>query len=545
MTIVITTYLTPLLQKKLETTVQEQTKGIYSLQLHGLDASLLRGRIAADSLHLEPDLEAWERQAAAGKKDSLGRQETPRTLLDLKSGSFAISGVNFMGILRGKPLDATSLRLQKPALIITEMWQDTTQQHEPLHESLQGIAKDLQIKRINFEDGTLRIRQGRKAAADKISLDNFTIEVKDLKLDSASFHQDNRAYYARSMVLESGKAAFLLKDGTYRLQAGALKANTADGTLNIGNLKVIPLLKNAELAKRRGRAVSTLNLEVPEINISGIDYRLHSRYNNLAAKLVVLKEPSLSAYMDKKNFPQKGDKPLPHDFVQELKTGMTLHKLEVQGMHIRYEELAPEASEKGVIRFENMDATITNLTNDKKRMSAKTPAVVEAKASLNGDMPLALTARFDLLDPNAFHTLQGKVGPGNPATLNPILEPTAFMSIKSGKLQQSEVDMQLYRNKASGKLYVRYTDFKVDILSKEEDKRQSLGKKILSKVANKVVIESDNPKEGEELRVGDIQVVRAKHRSVFNYWKDCLMSGFRGAAGVESFGADLENPDRK
>ncbi|MHC2991505.1 hypothetical protein OB13_07880, partial [Pontibacter sp. HJ8] len=420
-----------------------------------------------------------------------------------------------------------------------------THQHKPLHASLQGIAKDLRIKRINLEDGTLRIRQSRKAATDKISLENFRIEVKDLKLDSASFHQDNRAYYARSMDLQSGKATFLLKEGTYRIQAGAVKANTADGTLNIGNLRVIPLLKNAELAQRKGRAVSTLHAEVPEINISGIDYRLHSRYNHLVAELVALKKPSLRVYMDRKNFPQKGNKPLPHDFVQELKTGIALPEIKVEGMRIRYEELAPEATEKGVIRLENMDITITNVTNDKERMSAKKPAVVEAKANINGDVPIAMTVRLDLLDPNAYHTIQATLGPGNPATLNPILEPTAFMSIKSGQLQQSEVDLQLYRNKATGKLYVRYTDFKVDILTKDEDKRQSFGKKVLSKVANKVVIKSDNPKEGEELRVGNIQVERAKHRSVFNYWKDCLMSGFRSAAGVESFGADLENPDRK
>nr|WP_256488668.1 DUF748 domain-containing protein [Pontibacter sp. HSC-36F09] len=248
--------------------------------------------------------------------------------------------------------------------------------------------------------------------------------------------------------------------------------------------------------------------------------------------------------MDRKNFAVKGNKSLPHDIIQELKTGLTIQKIEVQGMHIRYEELAEEATEKGIITFENLYATISNVTNDKNRMSAKTPAVVEAKTEVYGKAPLSVTIRLNLLDPDGYHTIQGTAGPTDPAVLNPILEPTTFISVKEGSLQKSDFKMELYRNKASGNLNVRYQNFKVDVLTKDEDKRQSFAKKLLSKVANKIVIKSDNPEVGEALRAGNIDVVRARNRSVFNYWKDCLVSGFRTAAGIEGIGADLKDPNR-
>nr|WP_255594416.1 DUF748 domain-containing protein [Pontibacter sp. HSC-14F20] len=248
--------------------------------------------------------------------------------------------------------------------------------------------------------------------------------------------------------------------------------------------------------------------------------------------------------MDRKNFAVKGTKPLPHDIIQELKTGLTIQKIEVQGMHIRYEELAEEATEKGIITFENLYATISNVTNDKNQMSAKTPAVVEAKTKAYGKAPLAVTIRLNLLDPDGYHTIQGRAGPTDPAVLNPILEPTTFISVKEGRLQKSDFKIELYRNKASGNLNVRYQNFKVDVLTKDENKRQSFAKKLLSKVANKVVIKSDNPEKGEALRAGKIDVVRARNRSVFNYWKDCLVSGFRTAAGIEGIGADLKDANR-
>ncbi|PVY40741.1 DUF748 domain-containing protein [Pontibacter virosus] len=536
-------YFTPWLQHELESRVKDESNGLYTLKLHGLDSSLLSGRISADSVQLVPNFEAWDKRQDISQQDT-SATKAPRTLIDLKTNKLVLAGINFIGVLRGNPLDLSKLQVIQPTILITEMRQDTTESHEPLHDAVDGIMKQLRIGAMEVEEATLRIRERQDAETDRISLEKLTISIKDFRLDSTAFQDKERAYYARQITLESGQAAFALPDGTYKLEATALKANTEDGTLNIGNLKLIPLLDNAALARLKGRAVSTMRLEVPEINVSGVDYKVHSQYNNLVADKVVLRNPSLSAYMDRKNFSPKGDKPLPHDIIQQLKTGLTLQKVEVQGMHIRYEELAEEATEKGIITFENLSATISNVTNDKNRMSAKSPAVVDAKASVYGKAPVALTIRLNLLDPDGFHTLQGTAGPADLAVLNPILEPTAFISLKEGSLQKSDFKIDLYRNKASGNLNVRYQNFKVDVLTKDEDKRQSLGKKILSKVANKVVIKSDNPEEGEQLRAGDIAVVRAKKRSVFNYWKDCLVSGFRTAAGVEGIGADLRDPNR-
>ncbi|WP_299822163.1 DUF748 domain-containing protein [uncultured Pontibacter sp.] len=544
LSVVSATLFSPWLKNKLETTVHQQTKGVYTLKLHGLDAGILTGSISADSLLLTPVFAAWEKLNTAAKTDTSIANEVPRSLLRLAAEETQLKGINLLGIVRGKPLNLNRLQINRPVLILTTMRPDTTNTHEPLHVSLQGIAKNLKIGRIDITGGTLAIRESKEAETDVLSLQDFTVKVKDLQLDSTSFQDKSKAYYAQSMEFASGKATYNLPGKAYRLQASALKANTSDGTLNVGNLKLIPLVNNAALAQRKSMAVTSFNIDVPEINISGLDYSLHSRYNNIEAGNMVIKKPSLSAYMDKKNFNPKGEKPLPHDLVQQLKTGLNVRKVTVQDMYIKYEELSPEATEVGAITFQNADATITNITNDKNLMSAKNPAVINFTASINGDAPLSVEARLNLIDPNAYHTLQGTAGPANPATLNSILEPTAFISIKEGKLQRSDFKIELTRNKATGNLNVRYQDFKVDILTKDADKRQSLGKKIISKVANKVVIKSDNPKEGENLRPGKIEVVRAKSNSFLAYWKDCLVSGFRTAAGVEGIGKDLSDPQR-
>ena len=113
--------------------------------------------------------------------------------------------------------------------------------------------------------------------------------------------------------------------------------------------------------------------------------------------------------------------------------------------------------------------------------------------------------------------------------------------------------MQLTRNSGTGTMQLHYQDFKVDLLSKtseskaepaesDEDKNQSFPKKVLSALANKVLIKSENKPERKEaepaaengLREGKIKITRRKERSIFTYWIDGMASGMLSSIGMGS-----------
>lgn len=207
-------------------------------------------------------------------------------------------------------------------------------------------------------------------------------------------------------------------------------------------------------------------------------------------------------------------------------------------MHIRYEELAPEADSIGFITFENTYATITNITNDKKLISVKKPAAIDLRTAIMGKALLKSTIRLSLLDPDGYHTITGSVGSTEAGILNAILATSTFVSIKNGFLQKCSFQIELNRNHASGTMRTSYKDFKIEMLSRNKDKRQSLGKKLLSALVNKTVVNSDNlPDANKEFHVGKIAVTRKENRSVFSYWKDCLVSGFLSSVGLENIAA--------
>lgn len=82
-------FFTNWMQGKLERMVQEQSDGVYRLNLHGLEVSPFIGSVSVDSLSLQPDYERWQQLQQQGAK-------TAGTLLDLRAHAIQLQGVNLL-----------------------------------------------------------------------------------------------------------------------------------------------------------------------------------------------------------------------------------------------------------------------------------------------------------------------------------------------------------------------------------------------------------------------------------------------------------------
>lgn len=520
-------FFTSWLQHKIESSVQKQSNGIYELMLYGLQTSPFLGGLSVDSLTLVPDPERWQ-QLRKQEKD------VPSALLEVRTKVVEFRGLNYFGILFGRHPRLDLLKVEYPRVEANLMRQDTTQQSKPLHESVSERMQGLLIGKIAILNGALSYRNASsEAAADSFSVASYNLVVEDLQLDSASYGSKERAYYTKAATLQAQDLYYRLKDGTYKLQAGALNLATAGKKLALEKVHMVPLLEPAQMAKLKGHAVSYTDLRLATVKLIGLDFAAHSHSGKFLLQRLEINGAELSAFKDKKNFTEKSPKPLPHDLAQQVKTPFRIDTVALKRGYVRYEELAEEASETGHITLEKLQATITNVSNMSEHMSMEKPAVAEASAMVMGKAAVSLTARLPLLHENGYHTLQGEIGGANPDILNPILIPTAFLSIQSGRVASARFNIELNASRATGSMQAIYQDLKVDLLSKGEGGDQSFGKKVLTKVANKVAIKSDNPgKEGEEPRVGEIAVERNPEKSVFSYWKDCVVNGFLANIGV-------------
>ncbi|OKL41421.1 hypothetical protein A3841_10200 [Pontibacter flavimaris] len=513
------------MQHRLERMVAAQSKGVYRLHLHGLETSPFLGSLSVDSLILKPDHERWQQLSKQGQK-------VPRTLLELRTGTINLRKLSYTRAFLKQEVRLDELVVQQPTLLLSVMQADTTPAHQPLHETAEGFLQGLAIGKINVRQANLYYRDG--TAPDTLfSLRSFQLAVDDFRLDSASFLAKGRAYYGKKYKLAGANAHVLFPDEFYKLSTDSINVDTQAGELLLQSIKIVPLAEPAAMARAKGEAVTHQEAEAAQVWLKGIDFGEHSRHNTVRVKYALLQSPTLTAFKDKQNFQDKGRKKLPHELVQSIKTPFLIDSLELKSGYIRYAELVPEAAERGHITFHHLNAGFSNISNIKGQVTREKPTIVKASTKVMDRALLEVTIRLPLLDENGFHTLEGTIGETNLQMLNPILMPTGFVRVESGHVTRGKFRVELNKAQANGSMHLHYNNLKLDLLTKGTGGEQSFGKKVLSKVADKVAIKDSNPSKGEKPRQGTITVTRDPGKSVFSYWKDCLSSGFMSSMGLE------------
>ncbi|AKD04789.1 hypothetical protein POKO110462_10115 [Pontibacter korlensis] len=516
------------LEGKIERMVADQSKGVYKLQVFGLSTSPFVGSLSVDSLSLKPDYDRWNELSSQGSNVS-------RTLVEFQTGSVAIRKLSYFKVLFNNSVQLDEIVVQQPKLLMTVMRQDTTESHVPMHQTAKGFLKGLSIGKISVSRARLRYRSKVEAGTDTVfALKQFNLGVTDFILDSTSFNDPTRAYYAKKYEFTAQGARYILSDGLHEATSDSIAVSTASGTVVASGIKFTPLVDQAALSKVKGKAATHQKVEVKKVSISGVAFAEHSRTNSLKAKHLLLQTPSLIAFKNKKDFQDEENKPTPHEIVQGIKPRFLLDTLEIQNGYIRYEELAPAATERGHITFHKVSSTIANVSNIPEHMTNENPAVVKVSTMVMDRAKVEVTIRIPLLNKDGYHTLSGTVGGANLQVLNPILVPTAFVKIASGVVSSGKFNAELNNTSANGSMMLLYNNLKIELLNKGSGGQQGLGKEVLSFLANKVAIKSSNPSEGEQPRTGNITVTRDPQKSIFNYWKSCLVSGGLSSMGLNN-----------
>jgi len=524
-------YLQPWLQKKLEATVSERSGGLYSLAVQKAEVSLLGGTLLLDSLSLRPNFEVWEKQK---RKDTAAAP----MLGQIKAAQLQLQGLSYIRLLMQKNLQLDKVLLREPQLIIYKM-PVTPPPAKPLHQTLTGMLKNLRIGEIRIDKGHLAMKNYQeKQKTMAFNLTNF--QLKDLRLDSGSYNDPKRFYYAQEVKLQANSLDVLLPMAFYRLKIDRASLSSSAKTIALTQAKLVPLYSAAGMSRKINSALTQFSLTAPQVKLAGVGFPDFSRNGNITLGAVKIVNPRLTAYKDALHFKDRVPQLLPHQIIQKLKTGLTINKIQVTNLDIGYRELSRKTGKVAAGTFENMNLTITNISNDKNRMTTQTPAVINGSLLVMGKTSLAGTIRYNLLSPNGYHTIRGTIGNGQPEILNPILEQDQLIRVKSGTVQKGHFNMELTNNRITGTMQLHYLDFKVDMLSKpkagSQDKKpkQSLGKKILSVFANKVVLNTNNNPAENGFKVGEINTPHRKNRSVITYWIDGLTSGIRSSLGLSS-----------
>lgn len=448
---------------------------------------------------------------------------------------FRISGISVISLLSGKHFRIKEIRFDS-LVMVTRMHLpakgDSTQVSPDLkafnfYDLIKGQIKSLKVKKIVINDGNATWLNSN---TDQVwrAFDHMQVEIHSIALDSALAATHNGWFTLRNARLEGENGIFFLPDSLHRIRLGKFVVDYREKRISIDSFQVVPLFTKAEMYDQVRYETDRLEINVPKIQISGIDLGKLIYEDKLRIAHIGIEEMNLEAFKDKHS-PEWHSRyiRLPQVALQQASLNIKIDSLTVSNALIRSEQLSSLTHKKGFVIFTELQAAFSNITNDSVSCLEKPHATLKASAKLMGECKLDVDFTFNLLSSNGDHWFKGRLAPFDLTHLNSAMVPISAVSVRSGYSDKLEFDVRLNNEVSDGKMTFLYSNLKIDMLNKDQLKSKDFDNSLKSMLANSFLLKQSNPSGKDDPRIGIIHFRRFTDKTIFHFWWRSVLEGMK------------------
>lgn len=517
-----------IIRNKLENAVRDKSGGLYKIIFDSLEMDEVAGYLSISNMYLSCD------SARCLELKKMGKE--PSILLDIHIPEISVSGVKTPRALIDNEIVGRKLEIKNPVIniIYTNSGKDSSRTipTKEVYEQILGKLHFIKADTVLIIGAQINaISQGTKKTS--IHIQNIYIVLIDVKVDSTSNADTTRILFAKESSFSCSKMIWSSASKLYNYSIDSVSISSASSHLRIKNFRLAPTLNEDAFVKSLPTQDDRFDFFVSDIQIKNINL-LQLFEENIIADSMLINGATLKIYRDlaiprdKKNrlgtYPQQVIKNIPVNF--------RVGKVILSDCFIEYKERNNITRQSGKVQFYNTYASISNFTNDKKAIAVNniTTAVVSSKF-LN-KTPLKVTWQFYLLDPRGRFDVTGSMGAIDATRLNPLTEPMGPASIKKGKINGTEFNLQGHDYGMDGSVKFLYEDLRITVLEKDKGIKELDKKTFKSFIAN-IVIKNSNPKNNQDVRVMQVHLDRDMNRSIFYLTWKTLFKGLKETAGLK------------
>ena len=441
-----------------------------------------------------------------------------------------ISGLDWQELLLNGRVLADTLQANLEFLTIDD--KSTTKKAKGKKGREEGGAfKNIAVNYIDIDGDKLSYLNMARNRSWEIP--SFDIELSGFLMDESEAMDKDQLLYSESYKVALDGIAFRLPDSLYRVQVDRLSISSQAPQIVIEGPTLLPLHGMYEHGNSVGHQSSWMQGKGREIalydpNIFGL-----LQGDEFVASKVEISNVYMRMFRDKRlPFPADQVRGLPHLQLMEVALPIQIDSLVLIGSQIDYLEFAEDGAEPGQLIVADLNARGANITNKPSAIAKNPYANLHAQALMMEEGLLKVDFIFDLNSKSGTHYATGTLGPTDLQKVNTFLDPTAFVHVKQGKLNEAYFNFEADTAVAIGSMEFLYNDLKVSVLSKKEEK-QGTDKAFETFLANAFVISSNNPTLFST-REGGIFIERDTSRSIINYWAKAFLSGVVSSIGARS-----------
>jgi hypothetical protein len=460
----------------------------------------------------------------------------PALVRTARLGSLRVAGLRIVPLLRGKGIYVTSIDLEEPTVSLYLPEQGARSEVSPGGDDrseADGRPTEFRpprttLRRVRIQDGSIDLTRVTDRGVLTSLLRDLDLTLTEIEIDSVTFANPVQALANSRVTIAFDTVYHVLDDSLYFVAATGVRGDSRDSVVEIRSVGFTPTLEAAPFFGRLSKRADRLNVTAGPIRIEGLDFANYVSDEAFRARKIAVDSLKLRVYSDiALDWGVKARPCRYHMGFAEIPIPFRVDTVQLSDGFIRYSELAKGSERPGELEFEDVNGTVTNLTNDPAAMTAATPALARMGARLYGEGPVSAVVRYPLLSPTLDFDLEVGLGAMPILPANRFATNVTGVEVKQGQIDSLWVEIESRDGKATGRVHMRYRDLNFRILDRNSGK-EMVWHSVLGFAGN-IAVRSSNPgKPQDEPRDGRIDYTCGEQDMVFfEYLVHALVTGLK------------------
>ena len=518
--VVLNVYLSRLIDRQLKESVHKGSNGLYTLDYQTAEVNIFKRSIVVEKASLKVDT------ALASKR--LQDNKPVSVFLEGNFSSIRLQGIHWLKFLFSKELRVGEFFIQSPNLTVNYFKSGGT---DSLNDKLQ-VERMVQLDFKEFKVSKLEMRHAnvdyRYHETGRAGPTFYFFKDMDLTLRDLSYSKipkdSSKKFSIGGTDLKFGEYEYRTGDSLYLMGIKDLKYSSEKRTITVSNFYIRPRLSEKGYSKQLQYQRERNDVNIQQIKLEGVEMGPMMENGELNIQQATIGEGYWKIYLSRiPPLPPRRDNVVPSQPLLNISSKVSIANLKVNKLQLNYREYNTESGETGEIHFNDVSGTVTNITNERKRIEKNPHLVVNLAAKLMGTGDFK--ARFDFLldDTTGKFSVEAKLGRIDATRLNSGFIALNKVEIKKGVIDEMNCKGWGNENNLRGNVGMLYHDLHIAVLKKDGDTLKRRG--LVSLVAN-VLVKNDNPKEDEPIRKAEnIVLKRDSRKSYFNLLWMALFEG--------------------
>ena len=522
----------PILQKQLKELVLKSSDSLYHIEYSDFDLNTASGNASLKDFRLVPDTNIYNKLVRLKK--------APDNLFILSVKKLSIKNVGARKAYKEKILDIDNITIDKPALTIINKpfdYNDTVKVGKPEspYQVIKKIFKQLHIGSIALNDISLSYINKSAPITKRTALNHLDINISDISVDSLSDHDPNRFYYTKGIDVTVHDYQIYTPDGLYKAIVKKIFFSTSQRRIMLDTVSFLPRYNHSDFYKQSGVAGDIFSLKFKQVNIGNIDLQRFLRSQKLYAGTMDVVNPNVDIYT---NNAFKGKKTSkigkdPQQALQKIALDMRLKRLNIKNANINYSETDATTHATGQILFTHTNGYILNVTNDAAAKKQNQFMTARINTNFMGAAPLQVNFKFNLTAKDGAFNYWGQLGAFDGKILDRLVKPLAMVHVVSADIDKLTFNVRASNYSGKGNLEFYYRNLNIQLLKKVDGKAELQKQGLVSLLANKLIIENNNPDKKGAFRPGPIDLQRNPTTSFFSFLYEGLLDGLKPSVGYD------------